>query len=283
MAVRKTSARRTRSNRRKSSGKSTSRKKPNRVPFSVIFWVLLFIVLIIAFFVLLQTVRKGDFLQNRITIGQPPLQETVTPSEQDSAAVPDTQQGKTVTAPTTERTPVETPPVSPPTTPERPTEQTPPATTTPDSQPSVTPVIDKPVETRDRSIYFMQETSSSSDLQLTKVTRKLAVSDSPLLDSLNALLAGPTTDEKNRSLINFIPSGTRIVTAPMIRGNTAYINFNEEFQYNTFGREGFNAQIRQIVWTATEFSNVHDVQILIEGNRVDFLGEGIMIGSPLRR
>ncbi|MDR2865644.1 MAG: GerMN domain-containing protein, partial [Spirochaetaceae bacterium] len=41
--------------------------------------------------------------------------------------------------------------------------------------------------------------------------------------------------------------------------------------------------LRQIVWTATEFSSVHDVQILIEGRKIDFLGEAIRIDRPLSR
>jgi len=105
---------------------------------------------------------------------------------------------------------------------------------------------------------------------LVKVNRKLAVSDSPLLDSLNALLDGPTAEEKNRGFINFIPQNSRIISAQVIN-NTVFLNFNEEFRYNTFGREGGAAQLKQIVWTATEFPNVHNVQIQIEGKTVDFL------------
>jgi spore germination protein GerM len=68
-----------------------------------------------------------------------------------------------------------------------------------------------------------------------------------------------------------------------IQGNTAYINFSEDFLFNTYGIEGYAGQIRQVVWTATEFASVKDVQILVEGKRVDYLGEGIWIGSPLDR
>jgi spore germination protein GerM len=102
------------------------------------------------------------------------------------------------------------------------------------------------------------------------------------MDALGALLAGPTAEEQRRELRSFIPEGTRILSAT-VRGGTAYISFSEEFQYNTYGVEGYAAQLRQIVWTATEFANVTDVQILIEGRRVDYLGEGIWIGSPLGR
>jgi spore germination protein GerM len=103
-----------------------------------------------------------------------------------------------------------------------------------------------------------------------------------MLDSLNALLQGPTAEEQRRDIVSLIPPGTRILSAT-VRGNTAYVSFSEEFQYNTYGVEGYAAQLKQIVWTATEFSNVQDVQILIEGRRIDYLGEGIWIGSPLSR
>jgi spore germination protein GerM len=82
--------------------------------------------------------------------------------------------------------------------------------------------------------------------------------------------------------MTLIPEGTRLLSA-MVRGQTAYLNFNEEFQFNTYGMEGYAAQIRQVIWTATEFSTVADVQILIEGRRLDYLGESIPIGSPLNR
>jgi spore germination protein GerM len=149
-------------------------------------------------------------------------------------------------------------------------------------QPPVSAPESTPAETRNRSIYFMQIGYNGAELSEVKVNRNITVSDSPLRDSINALLSGPTAEEKNRGIVCFVPEGTRLLSA-MIRGNTAYLNFTEEFQYNTQGREGSLAQIEQIVMTATEFSNVHDVQILIDGKRIDFLSDGVMIGSPLSR
>jgi len=99
---------------------------------------------------------------------------------------------------------------------------------------------------------------------------------------LNALLAGPTAEELSKGLLNLIPKNTRILSA-IVRGNTAYISFSEDFLFNTFGVEGYVAQLRQIVWTVTEFQNVKDVQILVDGRRLDYLGEGIWIGSPISR
>jgi len=138
------------------------------------------------------------------------------------------------------------------------------------------------IETRERDVFFILVENDGADLSLARVSRALSVSNTPLLDTLNALLAGPTPEEAARGVASFIPPGARLLRAE-IRGHTAYINFSEDFQFNTLGSEGFSSQIRQIVWTATEFPNVLDVQILIEGNRVDFLHGDLRIGSPIAR
>ena len=134
-------------------------------------------------------------------------------------------------------------------------------------------------ELRERALYFIYVDRGGSILR-EKVSRKLPVSDSPLSDALQAIIAGPNGDEKQKGLMSLIPPNTKILSAT-VRGDTAYINFSEDFQYNTYGVEGYAAQLRQVVFTATEFPNVKNVQILIEGRRVDYLGEGIWIGSPL--
>ena len=134
---------------------------------------------------------------------------------------------------------------------------------------------------RERTMYFISIDRDGTILR-TKVNRSLPVTESPLTDTLGSLLAGPEPEELRRGLISLIPAGTRLVNAA-IRGNTAYINLNEDFQFNTYGVEGYAGALRQIVWTATEFSNIRDVQILIEGRRIDYLGEGVWIGSPISR
>ena len=114
------------------------------------------------------------------------------------------------------------------------------------------------------------------------MSRRIPDSNSPMTDVLKALIAGPNAEEKRRGLISLIPPETEILSAE-VRGDTAYISFSEDFQYNTYGAEGYSAQLKEIIYTVTEFSNVRYVQILIEGRRVDYLGEGIWIGSPISR
>ena len=267
MATRKRGARKPRS-----SGKKTPR---HSVLGPVLFIVFLLVVLITAFFVLLPVVRGNLSGPPRTITGQPPPQEPVTP-----VPPPQTQSPPDPTPP-----PAETPMAALPDTPQEVTETEDPMELEPVSlpEPPAPPPAESPPATRDRSIYFMRAERDGAELRLVLANRSLRVSNTPLQDSLNALLSGPTAEERNRGLLSFIPPGARMISDPVIRGNTAHLNFNEEFRYNTSGREGCVAQVQQIVWTATEFPNVHNVQFLIEGKVVDFLSEGVMIGSPIGR
>jgi len=138
-----------------------------------------------------------------------------------------------------------------------------------------------PAPMQTRAVYFIQR-DSDGQIRQSRVTRSLPVSNTPMRDALNAMLTGPSLTELNRNLSSFIPQNTHLLSAT-IRGTTAYVNFNENFLFNTYGVEGYIAQLKQIVWTVTEFPNINDVQILIEGQRRDYLAEGIYIGAPIRR
>lgn len=129
---------------------------------------------------------------------------------------------------------------------------------------------------------YMIRLDRDGDLAAARVERNLPSSDSPMQDALEAAIRGPSALETKRNLLSLIPRTVKILGAT-VRGSTAYINFSEDFLFNTYGIEGYAGQLRQVVWTATEFSNVKDVQILIDGKRMDYLGEGIWIGSPLSR
>ena len=132
------------------------------------------------------------------------------------------------------------------------------------------------------TLYFVAIDSDGS-VNRKAVKRTLSKSDSPLTDSINTLLKGTTLNEQEKGLLTLIPEGTKLLGAS-VKNGTATLNFNESFQFNSVGVEGYIAQLMQIVYTATEFSTVRNVQILIEGEKKDYLGsEGQWIGSPLAR
>jgi hypothetical protein len=157
----------------------------------------------------------------------------------------------------------------------------------PDSEPVLSlvpedspPVQEAPAEVI-RALYFIQ-VDQNGDIRQIRVTRRFPRSNSPMLDVLKQLVLGPTVEEQSRGLISLIPQGTGILSA-IVRGETAYISFTDDFKYNTFGAEGYIAQLKQVLWTVQEFPDIRDVQILIDGRVLDFLSEGIQIGRPISR
>ncbi|MBN2873474.1 MAG: GerMN domain-containing protein [Spirochaetales bacterium] len=154
-----------------------------------------------------------------------------------------------------------------------------------------TPVVTAPVvvtpmqqvsSTRVTGLFFIR-VDDDGVITRHEVKRTIAVSDSPMTDALEALMAGPSTEELARGYISLIPADARLLSA-RVRGSTAYLDFNEAFMYNRYGIEGYAGQLKQIVYTATGFPTVKDVQILIEGQKREYLGgDGVYIGKPLSR
>ena len=136
--------------------------------------------------------------------------------------------------------------------------------------------------TRNAKLYFVVIEGDGA-VSRKAVTRPVAKSDLPLSANIKLLLAGPNQAERGKGCMSLIPEGTRLLSAS-VAGGIAMLNFSEEFEYNRVGVEGYLGQLMQIVFTATEFSTVSGVQILIDGQKKEYLGsEGVWIGSPLSR
>lgn len=141
----------------------------------------------------------------------------------------------------------------------------------------------KPVipETSTAKLYFVSITDAGK-INRKYIERKIPKNDSPLTNNLNLLMAGPVGSEK-AGCSSLIPAGTELCSL-RIKDGVAVINLSEDFEFNQYGTEGYQGALMQIVYTATEFSTVNSVQILIEGQKKDYLGsEGFWIGSSLSR
>lgn len=136
--------------------------------------------------------------------------------------------------------------------------------------------------TTNAKLFFVQ-VDADGNVNRKSVVRQIPKSDSPLTDTIKALLAGPQSSEKCMTLI---PEGTRLLSAT-VRNGIAALNFSEQFEFNAIGADGYRSQLMQIVFTATEFATVESVQFLIEGQRKDYIGSGedvwMWIGSPYTR
>jgi germination protein M len=145
---------------------------------------------------------------------------------------------------------------------------------------NITDVAEKNM--RSSTLYFVN-VSDENEISLQGISRPVYYNDSPLTETLIALISGLTSSELNKGLLSLIPAGTEI-KGISVSNMTATINFNEALSFNNFGKEGLEAELKQIVYTATEFSTVDKVQILINGRKKQFLStEGVFIGEPLTR
>jgi len=135
---------------------------------------------------------------------------------------------------------------------------------------------------RTSTLYFVN-VSDENKIALQGISRPVYYDDSPLTETLTALISGLTSSELNKGLLSLIPLGTKIESVN-VSNMTAIINFNETLSFNNFGKEGLEAELKQIIYTATEFSTVDKVQILIDGKKKQYLStEGVYIGEPLSR
>jgi germination protein M len=139
-----------------------------------------------------------------------------------------------------------------------------------------------PSRTRQARLFFIA-VKPDGEIQLKSVIRPVKYADAPLTSTLESLLAGPTPAEINQGLMSLVAPTARLLRA-RVEDGTAYLDFSEDFRFNSLGKEGLSAQLEQVVYSATEFPTVKRVQILLEGRTEDYLGpEGLFIGKPLSR
>jgi len=134
-----------------------------------------------------------------------------------------------------------------------------------------------------KSRLFYVKVNDEGQISLKSVIRTVHYISTPLTKTMKSLILGPDRSDLNKGLLNLIPKDSEILSIKISQG-IAYLNFNDNFRFNSLGIEGYKAQLMQIVYTATEFQSVDEVQILINGEIYDFLGaEGVFIGEPLNR
>ena len=139
-------------------------------------------------------------------------------------------------------------------------------------------------DTIEITLYFIT-IINETQLKAIKYIREIPFTLSVLTTTLKQLLLGPNKNEQSSGAKSFIPNKT-VIKKIYIDNNIVFLDLNDEFQFNTFGRLGVLAQLLQIVYTCTEFQNIDAVQILVEGKKLHFLsGDAglIAVDNPLTR
>ena len=103
-----------------------------------------------------------------------------------------------------------------------------------------------------------------------------------LRGALTELLAGPTTAEATDGLHSEVPTGTELLGVNLVDG-LATVDLTSDAESGG-GTMSMTARIEQIVFTATQFSNVDEVLFWLDGAPIDFFGgEGIVLDQPVDR
>ena len=141
----------------------------------------------------------------------------------------------------------------------------------------------EPEQTTKAALYFIS-VNEEGDIIPIRVFRQTKRSAAPMTQSINLLLKGVTDTELEDGLLNLIPPNSVLLSAS-IKNEIAYLNFNEEFRFNPLGQEGIAAQIKQIVYSVTEFDTITQVQFMVDGQTIDYLNSesNIYLGRPIGR
>lgn len=259
-----------------------ARKKKS---FGCLFWLALVLLVLVIFLVnkktidtVFKTTRLDEVIQPYISQEDEDPQTPRVSREEIREEEPAAQTEPVITIREPEEEPTQTEQTTDKPTPQEETVQT-------GSEEEDPEIENRPAPTRKKrtaKLYFCYVASDGS-ISLKGTNRIVYFEDSPMTRTLESLLLGPSVDQQNANLTNLIPPHTKLLGA-RVKGSTAYLNFSKDFMYNTVGGEGYSMQLKQIIYTATEFSTVNNVQFMIEGKVMEYLNaEGLAINTPLNR
>jgi spore germination protein GerM len=148
---------------------------------------------------------------------------------------------------------------------------------TPKTNNSVTiPLSSAGIEGNGISVKIFLAVQKAREIQLVEKKVMLPKSSSPLKDVLEALI-----QYRENDFLNLVPLNTK-VRKVWIKNNIAFIDFSDNFSYNSYGITGYKVQIYQIVYTAAQFSQIKAVYFYLEGKPAEYLGgDGFMIHNPI--
>lgn len=110
-------------------------------------------------------------------------------------------------------------------------------------------------------------------------THKVPVNSHPARTAIELLIAGA----KNPELVGVMPQGTKIKNI-VIKDHIAYVDFDDKLiKKNVGGSAGEILLVGAIVNTLTEFPDIHQVQILVEGKKIETISGHMDTSEPLSR
>lgn len=126
-------------------------------------------------------------------------------------------------------------------------------------------------------LYFL--TDDTDDALLVPVTRLVDNHDDPFEYAVSALVRGPI----GATYISVFNHRATLLEEPRIEDGILTLNFSSELFYNSEQTQVSSQVIRQLVMTMTEFDEVYEVSVVIEGSSRVFDDAGNPITVPVSR
>ncbi len=136
---------------------------------------------------------------------------------------------------------------------------------------------DPPAVTGSSKVKIFMARQEEEGVRLVPLEISIASPDKPLSQTLEILLTYPTKGD----LFNLIPYNSRILKI-YVKDRIAHIHLSTEFEFNSYGRLGYQVQIYQIVYTAAQFSTIDAVYFYTGEKALKYLGgDGTIINNPV--
>ncbi|MDR3566053.1 MAG: GerMN domain-containing protein [Negativicutes bacterium] len=125
------------------------------------------------------------------------------------------------------------------------------------------------------TVYY----ATADAMYLAPEVRVVPKTPHPAQSALELLLQDP----KGHGLVKVLPEGTK-VRGITIKDHVAFVDFNDKLIKNNGGGSASEIlTVGAIVNTLTEFPEIHKVQIMVEGKKVDTLSGHMDTSEPLSR
>lgn len=125
------------------------------------------------------------------------------------------------------------------------------------------------------TLYFANKDASA----LIAEKREVEKNDHPARTALEELVKGP----KNTELVKVVPKTTKVRDI-RIKDHVAYVDFSEAFVKDHWGGStGEIITVSAVINTLTEFSDIKQVQFMVEGKNLETLKGHLDLSEPMLR
>lgn len=132
---------------------------------------------------------------------------------------------------------------------------------------------------QEKTMQLVVYQATKDAMYLVAETHKVPASSHPARTAIELLIAGPKTPE----LVSVMPQGTKIRNL-VVKDHIAYVDFDDKLiKKNAGGSASEILLVGAIVNTLTEFPDIHKVQILVDGKKIDTISGHMDTGEPLSR